>query len=95
VLQAFAGLKPSRKIDCDFLALQGCSNDMKVIRGNDYAIHHLGKQGLLCQFGYVLRGFQATAQAFQVYQMLLGMGAKFTILGTTTLMLLATASLIK
>jgi hypothetical protein len=51
VLQLFAEFEP-RKIDCGFLWLQTCLNDMMEVNGgNDYRIQHLGKQALLCQFG--------------------------------------------
>jgi hypothetical protein len=74
VLQAFAEFEP-RKIDCGFLTLQTCLNDMMEVNGgNDYKIRHLGKQALLRQFGYIPRSFQATAQALEVYQMFTGDG---------------------
>ncbi len=76
VLQAFAEFEP-RKIDCGFLTQQTCLNDMMEVNGgNDYKIGHLGKQALLCQFGYILRSFQASAQALQVYQMFTGDGGE-------------------
>ncbi len=76
VLQTFAEFEP-RKIDCGFLMLQTCLNDMMEVNGgNDYKIRHLGKQALLHQFGYIPRSFQATAQALQVYQMFTGDGGE-------------------
>ena len=39
-------------------------------------IRHLGKQGLLRQFGYNPRSFHATAQALQENQMFTGDGGK-------------------
>ncbi len=49
---------------------------MEVNGVNDYKFQHLGKQALLCQFGYIPRSFQASAQALQVYQIFTGDGGK-------------------
>ena len=48
VLRAFDEFDP-RKIDCGFLALQTCLNDMLEVLngGNDYKIGHLGKLAIL------------------------------------------------
>ena len=71
VLQTVQDFEP-RKIDCGFLTLQGCLNDMlEVNGGNDSKIRHVGKQALLRQFGYLPRTFAADA-TLQVVQMFSG-----------------------
>ena len=74
VLWAFEEFDP-RKIDCGFLTLQTCLNDMlEVNGGNDYKIRHLGKLSLLREFGELPRSFAATAVALQVKEMFTGDG---------------------
>ena len=82
VLQAFQDFE-SRKIDCGFLTLQGCLNDMLEVSGrNDYKIRHMGKQVLLRQFGYQPpRTFAATEEALQVVQMFSGDGGEISDIG--------------
>ena len=72
VLQAFRDFEP-RKIDCGFLILQGCLNDMLEVNGrnNNYKIWRMGKQVLFRQFGYLPRTFAADA-TLQVVQMFSG-----------------------
>ena len=68
VLRAFGEFEP-RRIDCGFLTLQTCLNDMMDVNGgNDYKVRHFGKQAILRALGYVPRSFRATDKALQVYQ---------------------------
>ena len=81
VLRAFDEFDP-RKIDCGFLALQTCLNDMlEANGGNDYKIRHLGKQAILREFGYLPRSFAATAEALEVVQMFRGNGGEISNIG--------------
>ena len=76
VLRAFVEFEP-RMIDCGFLTLQTCLNDMMEVNGgNDYKIRHLGKQALLREFGSIPRSFRATDEALQVYQLFTGDGGE-------------------
>jgi hypothetical protein len=66
-----------RRIDCGFLTLQTCLNDMMELNGgNVYKVWHLGKQALLREFGYIPRRFRATDEALQVYQLFTGDGGE-------------------
>lgn len=75
VLAAFRDFDP-RKIDCGFLTLQTCLNDMlEAHGGNNFKIRHLGKQSILREHGELPRSFGATAEALRVQRMFIGNGA--------------------
>ena len=81
VLRAFDEFDP-RKIDCGFLTLQTCLNDMlEVNGGNDYKIRHLEKLAILCEFGEIPRTFAATDEAIQVKELFTGDGGKIGDIG--------------
>ena len=72
MLRAYEEFDP-RKIDCGFLTLQACLNDMlEVNGGNDYKIRHLGKQTILHDHGELPRTIAATAEAVQIKEMFTG-----------------------
>jgi hypothetical protein len=78
VLRAFVEFDP-RKIDCGFLTLQTCLNDMlEVNGGNNYKIRHLGKQAILREYGELPRSFAATDEALQVFEMFTGDGGEIS-----------------
>jgi hypothetical protein len=78
VLRAFVEFDP-RKIDCGFLTLQTCLNDMlEVNGGNNYKIRHLGKQAILREHGELPRSFAATDEALQVFEMFTGDGGEIS-----------------
>ena len=81
VLRAFQEFDP-RKIDCGFLTLQTCLNDMlEVHGGNNYKIRHLGKQSILRELGELPRTIAATAEAVQVKDMFTGDGGEISDIG--------------
>jgi hypothetical protein len=81
VLRAFQEFDP-RKIDCGFLTLQTCLNDMlEVHGGNDYKIRHLGKQSILRELGELPQTIAATAEAVQVKEMFTGDGGEISDIG--------------
>jgi hypothetical protein len=71
VLRAFVEFDP-RNIDCGFLTLQTCLNDM------NYKIRHLGKQAILHEHGELPRSFASTVEALQVFEMFTGDGGKIS-----------------
>ena len=78
VQRAFAEFDP-RMIDCGFLTLQTCLNDMlEVNGGNNYKIRHLGKQAMLRENGELPRSFAATDEALRVFEMFTGDGGEIS-----------------
>ncbi len=87
VLQAFAEFEP-RTIDCGFLTLQTCLNDMiEVNGGNDYKFDIWENKLCFVNLDIYRAAFRQLLKHWKSIKCLLGMDAKYTILGTTTLML--------
>ena len=81
MLRAFNEFDP-RKIDCGFLTLQTCLNNMlEVNGGNDYKIRHLRKLTILREYGEIPRTFAATGEALQVKELFTGDGRKIGNIG--------------
>ena len=89
LLQTFQDFKP-RKIDCGFLILQGCLNDILGVNGgSDYKIRHMGKQVLLRQFGLDIyqEPLRQQMRLCRLCKCSVGMVAQLAILGTMIRML--------